>query len=105
MTAHDLLTCASHETESSNLVRGMSVSRRSSRFGEHPCADLLPVYWKVFSSIQFRGCCASDVSVACPDRHRLWTRVRRCSSLRTKTVSISLSWNWETFAARNAFRR
>jgi hypothetical protein len=71
MTAHDLLTCASHETESSNLVRGMSVSRRSSRFGEHPCADLLPVYGIVFSSIQFRGCCASDVSVANSDRHRL----------------------------------
>jgi hypothetical protein len=62
MTAHDLLTCASRKTESMNEARGLSVSRRSKRFGEHPCADLLPVYWKVFSSIQFRGCCASGIS-------------------------------------------
>jgi hypothetical protein len=39
MTAPELRTCALRKTETVKLVRGMSVSRRSSRFGGHPDAD------------------------------------------------------------------
>jgi len=61
------------ENESSCVDRGVSVSRRSSRFGGHPCS----AYWWALSSRQLRGCRASGISVTQTILRRAIPRSRR----------------------------